>query len=127
MAQRKVGVILSRFEAQGFEIAAAKVTRLTPTQLEEHYAHVADKPFYPMLVAFMTERPVVILILEAEDAIAKARELIGPTNPENATKDTIRGAYGSSTLRNMIHASDSPEGAEIEIARFFNEVKVAVH
>ena len=124
MAQHKVGDILSRFEAHGFEFIAAKIIRLSPTQLREHYAHVADKPFYPQLVEFMTERPVMILILKAENAIARARELMGPTNPEKAAKGTIRGDLGTNTLRNIIHASDSPEGAQAEIARFFSQEEI---
>ena len=124
IAQQKVGEILSRFEAQGFEFIAAKITRLSTAQLNEHYAHVADKPFYPQLVEFMTERPVMILILEAENAIARVRELMGPTNPEKADKGTIRGDLGTNTLRNVIHASDSLAGAEAEIARFFSKAEI---
>ena len=124
MEQRNVGDILSRFEANGFEIVAAKMTQLRPSLLETHYAHVVNKPFYPDLVSFMTERPVMLLVLEAKDAINRARELIGPTNPEHARKSTIRGGFGSCTLRNVIHASDSREAAKLEISRFFAETEI---
>jgi nucleoside-diphosphate kinase len=124
MEQRNVGDIISRFEANGFEIIAAKMAQLDDRLLDTHYAHVTDKPFYPKLVAFMTERPVMLLVLEAPNAISRARELIGPTNPDHARKSTIRGGYGSCTLRNVIHASDSRETARLEIARFFAETEI---
>jgi len=124
MEQRNVGDIISRFEANGFEIVAAKMARLDPRLLEVHYSHVVDKPFYPDLVAFMTERPVMLLVLEAKDAISRARELIGPTNPDFARKCTIRGGFGTCTMRNVIHASDSRETARLEIARFFAETEI---
>ena len=92
--------------------------------LAEHYAHIADKPYYPPLAAFMGRRPVIILVLEGEGAVAKVRKLIGPTNSEAAAAGTIRGDFGDNTRENIVHASDSPENAEIEINRFFapNEV-----
>ncbi|MEQ9824186.1 MAG: nucleoside-diphosphate kinase [Puniceicoccaceae bacterium] len=124
MEQRNVGDIVSRFEANGFEIVAAKMTQLDPHLLEIHYAHIVDKPFYPEVVKFMTERPVLLLVLEATDAIHRARELIGPTNPEHALKSTIRGGFGTCTMRNVIHASDSREAARLEIARFFAETEI---
>lgn len=124
MEQRNVGDILSRFEANGFEIVAAKMAQLRPSLLDTHYAHIVNKPFYPDLVAFMTERPVMLLVLEAKDAIHRARELIGPTNPDHARKSTIRGGFGTCTMRNVIHASDSRESAKLEIARFFAETEI---
>ncbi len=124
MEQRNVGDIISRFEANGFEIVAAKMAQLDSHLLDIHYAHVIDKPFYVSLVEFMTERPVMLLVLEAKDAIIRARELIGPTNPAYARKSTIRGGFGACTMRNVIHASDSRESAKLEIARFFAETEI---
>lgn len=124
MAQRNVGDILSRFEANGFEIVAAKMAQLDLNLLRTHYSHVTDKPFYPSLEAFMTERPVMLLVLEAEDAILRARKLIGPTNPSNAARSTVRGAFGADTLRNVIHASDTRESAKLEVSRFFAETEI---
>jgi len=124
MEQRNVGDIISRFEANGFEIIAAKMAQLDPRLLEIHYAHIVGKPFYPDLVAFMTERPVMLLVLEAKDAIQRARELIGPTNPDHARKSTVRGGFGTCTMRNVIHASDSREAAKLEISRFFAETEI---
>lgn len=124
MEQRNVGDIISRFEANDFEIVAAKMAQLHPGLLDTHYAHIVNQPFYPALVSFMTERPVMLLVLEAKDAINRARALIGPTNPEHARKSTIRGGFGTCTMRNVIHASDSRESAKLEIARFFAETEI---
>jgi nucleoside-diphosphate kinase len=124
MAQCNVGDIISRFEANGFDIVAAKMTLLDKKLLRVHYAHITSKPFYPGVEAFMSERPVMLLVLQAEDAIHRARRLIGPTNPENAAKSTIRGAFGTCTMRNVIHASDSRESAKLEIARFFAQTEI---
>lgn len=124
MEQRNVGDILSRFEANDFEIVAAKMVRLDSSLLRVHYSHITNKPFYPALEAFMMERPVMLLVLEADDAILRARKLIGPTNPELARKSTIRGTFGSDTMRNVIHASDSKQSAKTEISRFFAETEI---
>jgi nucleoside-diphosphate kinase len=124
MAKRKVGEIISRFEDHGYEIVAAKMAKLTPALLRVHYAHVADKLFYPEIEAFMTERAVLLLVIKAKNVVSRVRALTGPTNPEDAAKDTIRGAYGSDLRRNVIHASDTPENAELEIARFFTVAEI---
>lgn len=124
MAQRNVGDIISRFEANDFEIVAAKMTQLDPVLLKVHYAHVTNQPFYSALEEFMTERPVMLLVLEAENAVARARKLIGPTNPEHARKSTIRGAFGADTMHNVIHSSDTRESARLEVSRFFAETEI---
>ena len=90
--------------------------------LREHYAHVADLPFFPNIEAFMSSRPVMPMILRGDDVIAKVRELLGPTNSEEAPKGTIRGDLGTNMMRNVVHASDSPENAAAEIVRFFPEL-----
>jgi nucleoside-diphosphate kinase len=116
------GEVITRFENAGFEIVASKVVQLDGPILREHYAHVADLPFFPNIEAFMSSRPVMPMILRGDDVIAKVRELLGPTNSEEAPKGTIRGDLGTNMMRNVVHASDSPENAAAEIVRFFPEL-----
>ena len=89
--------------------------------LTEHYSHVADKPFFPEIVAFMQSSPVIALALEGEDAIVTVRDLLGPTNSEEAPAGTIRGDLGDNMMVNVCHASDGPEAAATELKRFFGE------
>jgi nucleoside-diphosphate kinase len=114
-----IGKVISRFEEAGFKITASKVAQLDAPILREHYAHVADKPFFPEIEAFMSECPVLFLILEGDDAVNRVRELLGPTNSKEAAPGTIRGDLGTDMMRNIAHASDSVETAAAEIARFF--------
>lgn len=116
------GSVISRFEAEGFQIVAAKVKHLESAILREHYAHVADLPFFPEIEAFMSSAPVLVFLLKGESVIARVRELLGPTNSEEAPKGTIRGDLGTDRMRNVVHASDSPENAAIEKKRFFPEL-----
>jgi len=124
MERRLAGIVFARFEAAGFDIQACKMTRLPSAVLREHYAHVADKPFYPDIEAFMSSRPVIVAVLTGENVIARVRELLGPTNSKVAPKGTIRGDYGTGMMRNVCHASDSPSAAEAEIRRFFRPDEV---
>jgi len=124
MEKKHVGEVLSRFERAGFEIAGCKMMRLAPALLREHYAHVANLPFYPTLEKFMSSRPVIVAVLRGENAIARVRELLGPTDSTQAPKGTIRGDFGENKTINILHASDSPKTAEIEIARFFKPEEV---
>ncbi len=124
MEQKHVGNVIGRFEAAGFEIIAAKLARLTSAQLREHYAHVADKPFYPEIEAFMSSRPVLIVGLKGDGIVAKVRDLLGPTDSRKADKGTIRGDYGTEMMKNVVHASDSDENAAIELARFFKPEEI---
>ncbi len=124
MERRLCGTVLARFESAGFEIQACKMSRLTAAQLREHYAHVADKPFYPEIEAFMSSRPVIIAVLTGENVISRVRELLGPTNSKVAPKGTIRGDFGTEMMRNVCHASDSPAAAEAEVRRFFSSDEV---
>jgi len=124
MEKRLVGTVLQRFEAAGFDIIAAKLTRLTPALLREHYAHVASKPFYPEIEAFMGERPVLMMALKGENIVARVRDLLGPTDSRKAAKGTIRGDFGTEMMKNVVHASDSEENGKIEIARFFKPEEV---
>jgi len=119
MAQRHVGEVLARFEAAGFDVVGCKLARLSPELLREHYAHVADKPFYPEIEAFMSQRPVIMMALQGENIVARVRDLLGPTDSTKAAKGTIRGDFGTDMMTNVVHASDSDENAKAELARFF--------
>ena len=119
MAQRHVGNVLNRFESAGFTVVGCKMMRLTPAKLREHYAHVADKPFYPEIEQFMSSRPVIALALQGADAVQKVRDLLGPTDSRKAAKGTIRGDFGTEMMKNVCHASDTIENAKLELERFF--------
>ena len=118
---KHAGEVISRFEKAGFEIRAAKLITLTDELLKEHYAHIADRPFIPEIVEFMSSRPVLALVLEGEDAVAAIRDLLGPTDSTQAPAGTIRGELGTTSMKNICHASDSVEAAEVEEKRFFGE------
>jgi nucleoside-diphosphate kinase len=122
MEKRIAGEVITRFENAGFDIVASKVMQLDGLILREHYAHVADLPFFPEIEAFMSSRTVMPMILRGDDVIAKVRTLLGPTNSKEASKGTIRGDFGTDMMRNVVHASDSPEAAAAEKARFFPEL-----
>ena len=119
MEKRIVGTVLSRFEAAGFTVIACKMARLSPALLREHYAHVATKPFYPEIEDFMKSRPVIMIALEGNDVVQRVRDLLGPTDSRKAAKGTIRGDFGTDMMKNIVHASDSVENGQAEIARFF--------
>ncbi|MDO8544660.1 MAG: nucleoside-diphosphate kinase [Opitutaceae bacterium] len=119
MDKRLVGTVLSRFEAAGFEVIGCKMGRLTPQVLREHYAHVASKPFYPEIEKFMASRPVIMMALQGQDVVQRVRDLLGPTDSRKAAKGTIRGDFGADMMTNVVHASDSDENAQAELARFF--------
>ena len=120
--KRVVGEVISRFEKAGFDIIASKVIQLDSALLTEHYAHIAELPFFPEIKAFMSQTPVLIMILRGEAVITKVRDLLGPTDSQAAPKGTIRGDLGTDKMRNILHASDSPETAAVEKARFFPEL-----
>ena len=124
MEKHLVGTVLSRFEAAGFEVIGCKLIRLAPTVLRQHYAHVADKPFYPEIEAFMSSRPVIVMALRGQNIVQRVRDLLGPTDSRKAPKGTIRGDFGTEMMKNVVHASDSDANAKIEIERFFlpNEI-----
>lgn len=119
MKQGHVGQVLARFESAGFKIVGCKMTQLTAGLLREHYAHVADKPFFPEIENFMSSEPVIIMALEGEGVVDKVRALLGPTDSAKAEKGTIRGDFGKDVMVNVVHASDSDENAAIELNRFF--------
>ncbi len=121
-----VGTVLSRFEAAGFTVIACKMSRLTPALLRVHYAHVADKPFYPEIEAFMSSRSVIMIGLEGDNVVQRVRDLLGPTDSRKAAKGTIRGDFGSDMMTNVVHASDSVENGQAELARFFKSDELFV-
>lgn len=114
-----VGAVLSRFESRGFSIAGMKMVQLSQALLKEHYAHIADKPFFPGIASFMSSSPVVVAVIEGKEAVECVRAMCGPTNARKAAPGTIRGDFSLSMQCNVIHASDSLETAKKEIARFF--------
>jgi nucleoside-diphosphate kinase len=124
LAAKHCGDVLKCFEQAGLEIVGCKMALLSDALLAEHYAHVADKPFYPALREFMQSSPVIVLALSGEGAILRVRELIGPTDSRKAPKGTVRGDYGTDSMLNMVHASDSPENAAVELKRFFTELEL---
>jgi nucleoside-diphosphate kinase len=113
------GKINERFEAAGLRIIAQKRIRMTQQQAETFYAVHKERPFFSGLVSFMTSGPVVVQVLEGENAIARNREIMGATNPANAAPGTIRKDFAESVEANSVHGSDSPENAAAEIAYFF--------
>ena len=118
------GEVIGRFERAGFEIRAAKLIALTDDLLKEHYAHIADRPFFPGIVKFMSSRPVLALVLEGENAVTVIRDLLGPTDSTQAPTGSIRGDMGTTSMENICHASDSVENAATEVERFFNTGEV---
>lgn len=126
VSKNLVGTVLQRFEGAGFTIRGIKMMTLSDELLAEHYAHVADKPFFPEIVSFMQQTPVVALALEGDDVIGKVRDLLGPTDSTKAEKGTIRGDFGEDMMVNVCHASDSPENAAAEVKRFFGDNEVFV-
>jgi len=117
--KKHVGTVLARFEAAGFDIIASKMTRLQPALLRQHYSHIADKPFYPGLEAFMASGPVIVMALKGDNAIARVREMLGATDSRKAAPGTIRADFGVDNQVNILHASDSVENGLLEISRFF--------
>mgnify|MGYP001550804946 FL=1 len=114
-----IGKIYSRFEDNGLQIVAAKMLRLSENVAGGFYAEHRERPIFPALIEFMTSGPVVVQVLEGENAIAKNRELMGATNPQEAAAGTIRADFASNIDANAVHGSDSPQSAQREIAYFF--------
>ena len=120
VASGHTGNILSMIEKAGFRIRGLKMTRLSKQQAEAFYEVHRERPFYAGLVTFMTEGPVVVLVLERENAIVTWRELMGATNPAKAAEGTIRKSFAENIERNSVHGSDAPETAAVEIPFFFS-------
>ena len=121
VAKNIIGEIYSRFEKNGLRIIAARMMHLTTEQAEGFYAVHRGRPFYTDLVTFMTSGPVVVQVLEGENAINKNRELMGATNPRDAAPGTIRADFATTVDENAVHGSDGPETAQQEIAFFFGD------
>ena len=121
VAKNVIGEIYSRFESAGFKIVAAKMLHLDEITAGVFYAVHQDRPFFKDLISFMTSGPVIVQVLEGENAVAKHREIMGATNPKEASSGTIRADFAESLDENAFHGSDSIENAAIEIAYFFGE------
>ncbi|MEZ5525588.1 MAG: nucleoside-diphosphate kinase [Pseudomonadales bacterium] len=124
VAKNIIGKIYSRFETNGLKIVAAKMLHLSEEKAGGFYAEHKERPFFKDLMAFMTSGPVVVQVLEGEDAVAKNRELMGATNPAEAAEGTIRRDFAESIDANAVHGSDSVESAAREVAYFFAEDEI---
>ena len=124
VAKNVIGQIYARFEAAGLKVVAAKMAHLSRGEAEAFYAVHKERPFFASLVAFMTSGPVVVQVLEGENAVARNREIMGATNPANAAPGTIRKTFAESIEANSAHGSDSPENAAVEIAYFFAGLEI---
>jgi len=119
-----VGKLIARFESEGLSVAACKMKQLSRHEAEGFYAVHKERPFFGELVDFMCSGPVLLMVLEGENAILKNREIMGATNPKDAKEGTIRKLYSLSIGENTVHGSDSPETAKTEIAWFFPENEI---
>lgn len=124
VARDLIGEIYSRFEKNGLQIVAAKMLRMTEAQAQGFYAEHEGKPFFADLVAYMTSGPVVVQVLQGEDAVARNRQLMGATNPKEAEPGTIRADFAESLEANAVHGSDSPTSAAREVAYFFRDEEI---
>jgi len=121
MQKKFCGEVITRFENAGLRIAGCKMMNLDSKILKEHYAHIADKPFYPEVEKFMQSYPVIAMVLEGANVIAKMRDMLGVTDSRKAAPGTLRNEFGVDMMINVAHASDSPETAEKEVKRFFKK------
>ena len=121
IAKNLSGEVLQRLLSHGFRIRGIKMLQLTDELLKEHYAHIADRPFFPEVAGFMKSQPVIAVALAGDEVISKVRDLLGPTDSKAAAKGTIRGDFGDDKMTNVVHASDSPEAAAVELKRFFKD------
>ncbi|NSL52296.1 nucleoside-diphosphate kinase [Calidifontibacillus erzurumensis] len=120
-----VGEIVSRFEKKGFKLVGAKLMTVSKELAEQHYAEHKERPFFGELVDFITSSPVFAMVWEGENVIATARQMMGKTNPAEALPGTIRGDFGLTVGKNVVHGSDSPESAEREINLWFKENEIS--
>lgn len=122
VAKNHIGEIYARFEKAGLRIVAAKMLHLTQSQAEGFYAVHKERPFFKDLVKFMISGPVMLQVLEGDNAVQKNRDIMGATNPQNAAPGTIRKDFASSVEENAVHGSDAPETARAEISYFFPDI-----
>jgi nucleoside-diphosphate kinase len=119
-----MGKIMDRFESEGLRVAAAKLTHLSKEKAEGFYIEHKERPFFGSLVSFMTSAPVMLMVLEGDNAVEKNREIMGATNPADAEEGTIRKLFAKSIEANAVHGSDSPTSAEREISYFFDKNEI---
>lgn len=124
VSKNVIGAIYTRFEEAGLRIVASRMLHLSPERAGEFYAVHRERPFYNDLVAFMTSGPVMVQVLEGEDAIARHREVMGATNPAEAAPGTIRADFATTIDENAVHGSDGPETARTEVAFFFDDAEI---
>ena len=124
VARSLIGKIIDRFEEQDLKVAALKMFHMDENLAARHYAMHVGKPFYPALITNITSGPLVAMVLEGQNAIQRARQIIGATDPAKAAPGTIRADFALSTQMNAVHGSDSPEAADREIRLFFSEAEV---
>lgn len=127
VSKNAIGEIIARFEKGGLRVAAAKMMRLSKTQAEQFYAVHKERPFFPALVSFMSSGPVLVQVLEGENAIAMNRQIMGATNPKDAAPGTVRADFADSIDHNAVHGSDAPETAKQEIAFFFKPEEIMAY
>jgi nucleoside-diphosphate kinase len=125
VARNVIGGVTAKLEAAGLRVIASKMVRLSQEQARAFYAVHKERPFFEGLVKFMTEGPVIVQVLEGENAIAKNREVMGATNPEKAAAGTIRKEFATDIERNAVHGSDAPETAAVEIGFFFSGAELS--
>jgi len=119
-----IGEVIKRFEQKGLKIAALRMLKLSKDEAKGFYIVHKDRPFYESLTSFMSEGPIVVMVVEGENAINKIRELMGATNPEDAVLGTIRADFASDIEHNIVHGSDSKESASYEIPYFFSSLEI---
>lgn len=124
VAKNVIGQIIGRFEAAGLQVVAAKMLQLNDETAGGFYAEHKERPFYKDLIEFMTSGPVVVQVLEGENAVVANRDLMGATNPQEAAAGTIRADFAETIDANAVHGSDSPESAAREVAYFFDEAEI---
>ena len=124
MQRNLAGEIISRLERKGLKIIGIKMMSIKDAMLEEHYAHIKDKPFFPEIRDFMKSCPVIVMAVEGINAVSAIRLLVGPTKAWEANAGTIRGDFSLSTQSNIVHASDSVENGEVEVVRFFSKEEI---
>ncbi|UAA39431.1 nucleoside-diphosphate kinase [Paraneptunicella aestuarii] len=124
VAKNVIGAIYNRFETAGLRIVASKMVHLSKDKAEGFYAEHKERPFFPALIEFMTSGPVMVQVLEGEDAVRKNREIMGATNPKDALAGTLRADFAESIDENAVHGSDAPESAAREIAYFFADEEI---
>jgi len=125
VAANHIGEIIARFEKAGLKIAAIKMLTLDKKEAQDFYAEHNERPFFPDLIEFMTSGPIVVMVLQGDQAVAKNRELMGATDPSKAAKGTLRADFAESLTKNAVHGSDSSQSAEREIAFFFKTSGIA--